>query len=109
MGVNIDKLGPNKWLLDVRVKKSGKEIRKRETFPGSFIQAQERYFELRKCLKEEGGLKAPEPVSTFGDLLRLYKDRRSKLSAGQASKFNFLMNELGTVPISLFPKSLRNS
>ncbi len=104
MGVNIDKLGPNKWLLDVRVKQSGKEIRKRETFSGTQSQAQERFFELKKSLKEEGGQKSPDPISTFGDLLRLYQDRRSQLSPGQASKFNFLMSALGIVEISVFPE-----
>ena len=35
MGININKEGPNKWLLNVRVKRGAKEIRKRETFYGT--------------------------------------------------------------------------
>ncbi len=106
MGVNIDKLGPNKWLLDVRVRKSGKEIRKRETFLGTRIQAHDRYFELRKSLKSEDGLSVPENLSTFGDLLKLYQDRRYQISGGQASKCGTLMADLGSVPIPLFAEKL---
>jgi hypothetical protein len=55
MALNILKLGPNEWFLDVRYKKNGKQFRQRETFAGTKQAAEERYLELKKGLRNEAG------------------------------------------------------
>lgn len=51
MDINVKQLGHNKYALDVRVRKDGTRLRKRETVYGSYLQATERYFEIRSQLK----------------------------------------------------------
>lgn len=100
MGFNIEKDGPNKWVLDVRVKKDGREIRKRETFHGTKYQAEERFLELKKELKDgPSWLSVTTKVQTFGDALALYRNRKLAIPCKEKGRFDRLMRDLGPVPI----------
>ncbi len=52
MGINIRKVGPNKYFLNVRVRRPGGEDRIRETFEGTKVEAEERYIQIRKEVLE---------------------------------------------------------
>lgn len=107
MGVNITREGPNKWLLDVRVKRSGQEIRKRETFFGPRAQAEERYFDLKRELK--GRSTGSDPilkVETLGDALALYADRKITIPDKEIGRFQRISTDLGGVYIRDLPEKL---
>lgn len=107
MGFNIVKEGPNKWLLDIRIKKDGREIRKRETFAGTKVQAEERFLELKKELREEPAWSdSTIRVLTFGDALTLYKNRKLVIASKEKGRFERLMKDLGGVPIRDLPEKL---
>lgn len=107
MGFNITKEGPNKWLLDVRIKKDGREVRKRETFSGTKVQAEERFIDLKKELREgPSWLPSATRVETFGDALTLYKDRKIAIPAKEKGRFDRLFKELGGVAIRDLPDRL---
>jgi hypothetical protein len=78
MGLNITKLATNRYFLDVRVRRPGGQDRIRETFEGTKDEAEERYVQLRKDLKESQALKCR--FETFGDLLLYYEEKRGPFS-----------------------------
>src|SRR5215217_9427905 len=103
MGFNIEKgKEPNTWRLDVRVRVEGKEGRKRETFYGTKIAAQERFVELKWLLREylSGSAESPpnpEPppppsrkLETFKDVLNLYREYRQGRGAVDKTRFTAL-------------------
>lgn len=107
MGFNIVKDGPNKWLLDIRVKKDGREIRKRETFAGTKVQAEERFLELKKELREgPSWSESTTKVITFGDALTLYKNRKLVIAPKEKGRFDRLMKDLGGVLVRDLPEKL---
>jgi len=99
MGLNITKLDTNKYLLDIRIKRAGKEIRKRKVFYGSKSKAEDEYFELRKSLKTGGTINPLSRIETFGDALKVYMDRRESMSPSDLGRCKTLLNDLGEVPI----------
>lgn len=105
MGLNITKLGPNEWRLDVRVWNGGNELRKREVFYGYRPQAQERFFEIKRDLKA-GKPPAPPtpPLQTFSDVLALHKQRRESLGKVDRARYRSLERDMGGVPLAEFPQ-----
>jgi integrase len=109
MGVNITREDKNRWLLDVRVRKNGKEIRKRETFIGTRAKAGERFFELKREVRD--GRSADSSISspaTFGDVLDLYADVRGPIPPKEIGRFNRLKGDLGGVSIPELPWRLES-
>jgi integrase len=109
MGINITKEGPNKWLLDVRVKKDGQEIRKRETFSGTKNQAEERFLDLKREIKGQGASSpSSASIETLGDALRVYAERKIVIPDKEKGRFERLQAELGPVPIRDLSGKLEN-
>lgn len=102
MGLNIEKIGPNLYFLDVRVRRPGMpgEDRVRETFEGSKQDAEARYVALRKDIKERQALRCR--FETFGDLLRWYAEKRPP-SDKDLSILDILDRALGQVGLPSFP------
>lgn len=106
MGLNITKLGPNRFFLNVRVRRPGGEDRIRETFEGTKAAAEERYIQIRKQIKEGQALRCR--FETFGDLLRFYETRRGALPAKEKSLAAGLVRDLGNVSLPAFPGRLED-
>jgi integrase len=125
MALNIEKLGPNRWFLNVRIRKLGKELRKRETFYGSKTQAEERFIELKWELRDwEDIPKAPLPpiafplappeipeapprkLVVFRDVLELYRTRREGVGSVDKTRYKALEDRLGNLPLNLIPDEL---
>lgn len=108
MGLNITRIGQREWFLDVRVRRAGKEYRKRETFYGTKVEAEEKFFLLKRDLK--GGREAgPTPlnqVETFGEALALYQEEKEGLKQKERGRFERLYRDLGHVPIPELPNRL---
>ena len=102
----IIKKGPNLFRIDAHVLRSGREIRRRELFTGTRAQAEERYLQLKKELREganaNSSLTAIQ-IRTFGDLIKIYKDKRAQCSSDHLNKIKLLERELGPVELSFFP------
>lgn len=102
MGLNIKRLGPNIWYLDVRVKKNGHQERIRERFAGSKQAAEERYMQLRRELQSGPELGLVTAGSTFADVLAYYREKRFTFSPQDKSRYDGLLKDLGPVPIPEF-------
>ena len=100
MGFNIKKIGSNQWYLDVRVKKAGHLDRKRETFQGTKVAAEERYLCLRKELQSGYTIRAS--FKTFTDVMAFYREKRVTFSKQDESRYAFLIRELGTATLPTF-------
>jgi hypothetical protein len=102
MGLNINLIGPREWGLDVRLKRNGRELRKRETFYGTEIQAQGRYLEITAQLSGEGPSKKKprEILRFFGEALKLYRENKGgALPDKEVGRFNSLQEGLEGVSI----------
>ncbi len=110
MGLNIRKISgsSNEWSLDVRVRKAGKELRKRETFHGTKPKAEERFLELRRELKEGAAFISPHKPDTFGDVLQIYREKSPPFSVPHLCRYNQLRQHLGDVPIPALPDRLES-
>jgi hypothetical protein len=109
MGVNITNEGNNRWLLDVRIRKQGKEIRRRETFFGPRAKAEERFFELKRAVREGKDDGDPQPVAaieTFAQVLDLYAEIRGPIPPKEIGRFKNLMADLGSILIAELPAKL---
>lgn len=104
MGFNIKKIKHNVYYLDVRVKIKGLQKRKRETFHGLLHEAEERYLEIRKKLKEN----VPKPCSltfiqseikTFGEMLDVALEKKVNLGRAQRNRYKKLKGHLNEVPL----------
>jgi integrase len=106
MGLNIRKVGINEWRLDVRIRKAGQEIRRRETFRGTKTEASERYIALKRELREGKATQAPQKLKVFRDVLGLYFQRREALGGIDIARFKKLDTDLGDVPLNGFEERL---
>lgn len=100
--MGIDQLGQGEYFLDVRIKRNGHELRKRETFKGSRSAAEDRYFEIKRELRD-GAAASLQPPQTFGQVLVRYKDSRGEIPRSQLPIYNALMEDLGAVSMVVFP------
>ncbi len=102
MGLNIEKLAPNLFYLDVRVRRPDGpgEDRIRENFQGTKEAAENRYITLRKDIKERQGQRCR--FETFADILRWYADERPP-APKDASIMRILAAALGAVSLPAFP------
>ncbi len=102
MGLNIDKIAPNLFYLDVRVRRpeGPGEDRIRETFQGSKQEAEARYIQLRKDIKDAQAQRCR--FDTFGDLMRWYAGERPPADKDQ-SIIDILTGDLGAVALPAFP------
>lgn len=97
------KKGQNLYSLDVHVRQHG---RKRKMFTGTKAQAEERYLQLKKELREAGSFKSSltfTEIKTFGDLLKIFKEKRSECSNSHLDKIKLLENDLGSIDLPFFP------
>ena len=110
MGLNIRKTGANTWFLNVRVRKAGKELRKRVTFNGTKAQAEERYIVLKQELREGSQSFRPlyRKLVTFGDVLTLYRERREAYGEVDMARYRALERDLGGVPLAALPDRLED-
>jgi len=102
MGLNINLTGRREWGLDIRLKRNGRELRKRETFYGTENQAQGRYLEIKAQLSGEGPSKKKprEILRFFGEALKLYRENKGgTLPDKEVGRFNRLQEGLGGVSI----------
>jgi integrase len=93
--MGIVKKGQNLFRVDAHVLRQGREVRRRELFTGTKAQAEERYLQLKKELREGGNACSLTVAETFGDVLRFYLDRNEVGSS--ISLFNRLIKDLGDV------------
>ena len=106
MGLNVHKVGANQWFLNVRVRKDGKELRKRETFQGTKPQAEERYIQLKKELRYGAAAAPARKAKTFGDILELYREKRPPSNFQSQGLYDKLLRDLGSIPLSMFSDRL---
>ena len=107
MGRNIVKQGANKFLLDVRIKKNGHELRQRQTFFGSKSGAEEKHAELRHALRSRSGISRIKSPKLFMELLKLYGDRRLALGSLDETRYRTLMKDLGEVSLDRFTEAFQ--
>jgi len=108
MGVNITKDGPNKWLLDVRIRKKGQELRKRETFFGTRAKAEEHFFDLKRELRDGRPSSKTAHLETFGNVLDLYKESKGIIPPKEIGRFERLHRDLGESIIEELPDKLES-
>ncbi len=99
MGLNIERIGPREWFLDVRAYQYGKEQRRRETFHGTQVQAESRYLEIRQELKQGKPNSQGRCLKTFREVLVLYKEKSPPFGAPHEYRYGQLTRHLGDVPI----------
>ncbi len=104
MGLNIKKIGPNKYFLDVRVRAISGRLRERETFLGTKQEAEERFLQLREELK--AGKTLICALKTFADVLNLYKEKRLTLPGKEISIYARLMRDLGAIDLKSISQRL---
>jgi integrase len=95
----IVKKGPNLFRIDAHVLRSGHETRRRELFTGTRAQAEERYLQLKKELREGGNAAGSlTAAETFGEVLKFYLERHD---VGRSTPcFRKLSADLGETPVS---------
>jgi integrase len=108
MGLNITKSGTNLWFLNVRIRKDGKELRRRETFNGTKSQAEGRFIDLKRELREGSKTFQPDQrkLAVFRDVLELYRQRREAQGEVDKPRYRALDRDLGDVPLNVFPDRL---
>ena len=99
--MGIMKKGQNLFRIDAHVLRSGRETRRRELFTGTRAQAEERYLQLKKELREGGNADCSlTAAETFGEALSFYLERRE---VGRSMPYiRRLEQDLGCVPIAIF-------
>jgi integrase len=101
--MHIKQIGDEqKWLLDVRIKKDGKQYRRRETFDGCKKNAELRYWTLKKELltaAENGNRSFSNENATFKNIIDYYLERTT-IDMHSKHYFKTLKNDLGNVPVS---------
>jgi len=102
MGFNICKSGVNEWHLDVRIRKAGREFRRRETFHGNRPQADERYMHIKKELRHGALSSLPHKPKTFGDLLEVYKEKRQPFVGRSHYRLNQMQRNFGSFELVYF-------
>lgn len=103
--MGIKQIDKDQWRIDISIYKDGKEYRHREVFTGGIKAAKDREYDIKKALRkkslsESGSLK----FSTFAEALeyyKSYKETSEKKIGRSVSLVNILINELGTVKISV--------
>lgn len=102
MGLNIKKIGPNRYFVDVRVRRPDDDgvDRRRETVEGDYQAAAARYLELRKEIKERQVLRCR--FETFADIMRWYADERPP-APKDLSIIGILTGDLGEASLPAFP------
>lgn len=105
--MSIKQLKPDLWYLDVRVHKGEKQYRRRETFSGGRKDADSRFHEIKKELREHA---AKEPCSltitkatTFSEALDFYLARKDM--GKNKPCFDRLRADLGNLPVSALADS----
>lgn len=104
--MGIMKRGQNLYRIDSHVRRNGKEFRRRELLSGTKAQAEDRYLQIKKELREGGNARSltlPD-LRTFGDLLKIFKEKREQCSTSHMNKILLLERELGSVALSVFPE-----
>ena len=96
--------GQNKWLIDIRVFREGKCLRKRETFTGTRNQAKERYHELRAEMNKIQArqitlMNKSKPINTFGEMIKLYLEKKDEMSSAHLYRYEKLNAELGDIEL----------
>jgi integrase len=104
--MGIVKKGQNLYRIDAHVLRKGREYRRRELFDGTKAKAEERYLQLKKELRDgcnaERSLKS-SGLSTFGDLLKIYKEKRGQdCATSHVNKIEFIDRELGSYELPCF-------
>lgn len=107
--MTIEKIGPNKWQIKICTRIPGVDypVRKQEIFEGTKTDAELRSAEIVKALRDQknSSLKASQYcIKNFSDLIELFKEKRGPFSASHERKVNFLREELGHIPIEVFPE-----
>lgn len=102
MGLNIDRIGPREWFIDVRTNRHGKEQRRRETFHGTQAQAESRYLEIRQELRHGKPIHNGQGLKTFGEVLALYREKSPPFGLPHEYRYGQLMRHLGAVPLPAF-------
>lgn len=101
MGIKFIKSG--EYLLDVRLKRNGKEVaRQRVRFFGSKSAADEKFFQLKAELRGDAAT-AYQPALIFGHILSRYKESRGEIPRSQLPIFSALMEDLGGILMTTFP------
>jgi len=97
--MSIKQLKPDLWRLDVRVWKSGKQYRQRQTLQGGKKAAEALYAELLKELREQAK-NGPRSltVTTFKDIIEYYLER-NPVDKDSSFYFDRLKNDLGGIRI----------
>ena len=99
--MSIKQIGADKFLLDVRIYKDGRQLRQRETFHGSRKKAEQKYWALKEGMQAaaDKGIRSFSNITTFKHIIDYYLARNA-IDADSKTYFNKLVDDLGNVQIS---------
>lgn len=106
MGLNITRIGQREWFLDVRLRRAGKEQRRRETIYGTQVQAQERYLDIKRELKQGANKPITSQQKCFREILRMYREKSPPFALPHECRYNQLTRFLGDASIQALPDRL---
>jgi len=99
--MSIEQIGTDRFFLDVRFYKGGKQFRHRETFAGCRKNADRRYWTLMEDLqaKAQNGLSSFSYTTTFEHIIEYYLEH-SNVDLRSLHYLKTLMSDLGNIEIS---------
>ena len=100
----IEQVEPGKYRITVRIRINGKIIERREIVSGTKEKARDRRYFLKRELREGNpacSLTSTE-LRTFGDLLKIYKEKREHCSIAHLNKIRIVERKLGLFPLPHF-------
>lgn len=99
--MSIKQIGADKFLLDVRIYKDGRQLRQRETFHGSRKKAEQKYWALKEGMQAaaDKGIRSFSNITTFKYIIDYYLARNT-IDADSKTYFNKLVDDLGNVQVS---------
>lgn len=99
MGINIKKIGKNKWELHIRLRKKGcKERRKQITFNGSKAKAEDLFIQNRDEMRHGAKAVVHQKFECLWEVLELYGAKNPPLPKCK-SMFDRLVSDLGDVAL----------
>jgi integrase len=111
--MSMHEIEPGVWSIDIRQKRNGALVRRRETFRGGKKTAEERHAEARKALKTQAdsaqsSLAVRETTyCTFNEVLDFYKQHHAGDKARAESYFKRL-RAIGETPLNRLSKVFKD-
>jgi integrase len=104
--MSVKNTGRGRWQVVARVwTPSGKILTRQRSITGTKSEAQALEAKLKAELREgptAGSLTRQDTLSTFGDVLSIYREKRDKTAPADVSRCEQLQRDLGGVPLGEF-------